>query len=127
MMTKQYIRPEDEKAEQQTILVPTVCRGCELEWQNGGDLLEKRDRAEAGPTAGMQLSEQILRGWETVRLLTDACAAEGKELECIPRVMPRKMLLGFDTGLVARTMVVRRTEEGKGRVETRDYLSTRMM
>ena len=45
VMTKKDIRPKEEKAEQQTILLPTVCRGCELEWQNGGGFLANRDKA----------------------------------------------------------------------------------
>jgi hypothetical protein len=127
VITERDIRPDEEKAGQQNILVPTVCGGCEHEWENGGPFLEKRDRAEAGPTAGMKVSGQILRGWETARLLTETCAAEGKELECIPRVVPRKMLLGLDVGLAARTIVVKRTEEGLAKVEVNSYLSTRMI
>ena len=69
----------------------------------------------------MKLSEQIFRGWEPVKLLADTCAAEGGELECIPRVVPRQMLLGFDAGMVVRTIEVRRTEEGKSKIEMKDY------
>ena len=124
--TRKDIEPNEENAEQQTVLIPTVCGGCEETWENGPSL-EKRDRAEAGPTEGMKLNGQILRGWETVRLLGETCAAEGRELECIPRVVPRKMLLGLDVQLAVRTILVRRIEEGKAKMEMSSYLSTRMM
>ena len=127
VITKRDTEPNEENLEQQTIRVPTVCGGCEYGWENGGPFLEKRDRTEAGPTTGMKVSGQILRGWETARLLVETCAAEGKELECIPRVVPRRIILGSDVRLAARSVVVKRTEGGKAKMEMSSYLSTRMI
>lgn len=59
----------DEKPGQQNILVPTLCRGCEHEWENGGSILEKRDRAdkdERADTSGIGNGK------------TETCATEGK-------------------------------------------------
>lgn len=111
------------KTKHQSASIPTVCGECEREWAEANFWNSDPQRGSAGPSEGLTLSKAILDGWEKVVLLREACVAQGEELECIRRVIPRHLLVSAgQVGLIIRTVKISKSEDGKPVIDVKPYL-----
>lgn len=111
------------KTKHRSALTPIVCGKCERDWVDAGFWDSEPQRGSAGPSEGLAVSNEILDGWKKVVLLREACAAQGEELECIRRVIPRQLLFSAgQAGLTMNTVRIEKSENGKAVIDKKPYL-----